>query len=75
MARFVRGQANGATAATIAVEEVNAGVAIVARVDGQVVVVMQPEFDATTGELVRLSSVLNPAKLAAVAGPAQPPAR
>ena len=75
VARFVVGQAKGATAATIAVEEVNAGVALVARVGGQVVVVMQPEFDAATGELVRLSSVLNPAKFGAIAGPDQPPAR
>ena len=73
VARFVAGLARGATAATLAVEEVNAGVAIVLRVAGDVVVVMQPEFDAATGELVRLSSVLNPAKFGAI--PAQPPAR
>jgi hypothetical protein len=37
---------------------------------------MQPEFDATTGELVRLSSVLNPAKFGAIpAARAQPPDR
>ena len=73
VARFVAGQAKGATAATVTVEEVNAGVAIVLRVGGQVVVVMAPEFDAATGELVRLSSVLNPAKFGAI--PPQPPAR
>ena len=67
VARFVAGQAKGAGAATVAIEEVNAGIAIVARVDGQVVVVMAPEFDAVTGELVRLCSVLNPAKFGAVA--------
>ncbi|MDT7744404.1 MAG: hypothetical protein QOE59_3482 [Actinomycetota bacterium] len=76
VARFVAGQAKGATAATVAIEEVNAGVAIVLRVGGAVVVVMAPEFDAATGELVRISSVLNPAKFAAIAGaPAQPPDR
>ena len=67
VARFVAGQAKGAGAATVVIEEVNAGVAIVARVDGRVVVVMAPEFDAVTGELVRLCSVLNPAKFGAVA--------
>jgi RNA polymerase sigma-70 factor (ECF subfamily) len=76
VARFVAGLAKGATAATVEVEEVNAGIGVVLRVGGQVVVVMQPEFDAATGELVRLSSVLNPAKFRAIpAAPAQPPAR
>jgi RNA polymerase sigma factor (sigma-70 family) len=76
VARFVDGLAKGATAATVAVEEVNAGIGVVVRVGGQVVVVMAPEFDAATGELVRLSSVLNPAKFGAIpAAPAQPPAR
>jgi RNA polymerase sigma factor (sigma-70 family) len=76
VARFVAGQAKGATAATVAIEEVNAGVAIVLRVEDRVVVVMAPEFDAATGELVRLSSVLNPAKIRAIPGaPSSPSAR
>jgi hypothetical protein len=76
LARFVAGLAKGAAAATVDVEEVNAGFGVVLRVGGQVVVVMQLDFDAATGELVRLSSVLNPAKLAAISiAPAQPPAR
>jgi RNA polymerase sigma factor (sigma-70 family) len=75
VARFVAGQAKGATAASVAVEEINGGIAIVLRVGGAVVVVMQPEFDATTGELVRLSSVLNPAKFGAIPGGASEPAR
>jgi hypothetical protein len=45
----------------------------VVRAGEQVIVVMTPEFDADTGDLVTLSSVLNPAKVAAM--PAQPPAR
>jgi hypothetical protein len=48
----------------------------VLRVGGRVVVVMTPEFDAATGELVRLCSVLNPAKFGAIPdAPPQPPAR
>jgi RNA polymerase sigma factor (sigma-70 family) len=68
VARLVAGLAKGATAATITVEPVNGGVGVVVRVDGRVVVVMGPQFDPATGELVRLDSVLNPAKLAAFAG-------
>jgi RNA polymerase sigma factor (sigma-70 family) len=73
VARFVAGQARQATAAIITLEEVNAGIGVVVRVGDQVVVVMTPEFDPATGELVLLSSVLNPAKVAGM--PAQPPAR
>jgi RNA polymerase sigma factor (sigma-70 family) len=73
VARFVAGQARQATAARITLEEVNAGIGVVVRVGDQVIVVMIPEFDPATGELVLLSSVLNPAKTAAM--PAQPPAR
>lgn len=73
VARFVAGQARQAAGVTIGVEDVNGGVGIVARAGAQVIVVMTPEFDADTGELVTLSSVLNPAKVTAM--PAQPPAR
>ncbi|HEY2193168.1 MAG TPA: sigma-70 family RNA polymerase sigma factor [Actinomycetospora sp.] len=72
VARFVAGQARQASGVTIAVEQVNAGIGVVARAGEQVLVVMTPEFDPATGELVLLSSVLNPAKMAAM--PAQPPA-
>lgn len=63
VARFSAGLARGATAVTVGVEEVNGGVGIVVRDAERVIVVMAPEFDADTGELVRLLSVLNPAKV------------
>jgi RNA polymerase sigma-70 factor (ECF subfamily) len=63
VARFSAGLARGATAVTVGVEEVNGGVGIVVRDAERVIVVMTPEFDADTGELVRLLSVLNPAKV------------
>lgn len=72
VARFIAGQARAATGVTLDVEEVNAGIGVVARAGEQVILVLQPEFDAATGELVRLSSVLNPAK---VRGVSQRPAR
>jgi RNA polymerase sigma-70 factor (ECF subfamily) len=77
LARFVSGLGRGAVAATITVAEVNGGVGVVVRTAGQVLVVMQPEFDAATGEVVRLSMVLNPAKIRAFPGSVapQPPAR
>ncbi len=76
VARFSTGLARGATAVAIAVEEVNGSVGVVVRDAERVIVVMAPEFDADTGELLRLFFVLNPAKVRAIAGPApQPPAR
>lgn len=73
VARFVAGQARQASGVSIDVEQVNAGVGVVVRAGEQVIVVMTAEFDPATGELVLLSSVLNPVKMAAMT--AQPPAR
>ncbi|MCD2195677.1 sigma-70 family RNA polymerase sigma factor [Actinomycetospora endophytica] len=64
VARFSAGLARGATAVTVGIEEVNGGVGVVVRDAERVIVVMAPEFDADTGELTLLSSVLNPAKIA-----------
>lgn len=63
VARFSAGLARGATAVTVGVEEVNGGVGVVVRDAERVIVVMAAEFDAETGELARLLSVLNPAKI------------
>ena len=80
VARFVAGLARQATAATFEVAEVNGTVAVLVFVAGDgaqrsstrpervLVVVMQAEFDAATGELVRLCAQLNPGKLAAAGG-------
>jgi RNA polymerase sigma factor (sigma-70 family) len=64
VARFSAGLARGATAVTVGLEEVNGGVGVVVRDAERVIVVMAAEFDADTGELTLLSSVLNPAKIA-----------
>lgn len=63
VARLSAGLARGAAAMTIESVEVNGGSGIVVRDAGQVVVVLAPEFDADTGELTLLPSVLNPAKI------------
>ena len=68
VARFVAGMARQATAATLEIAEVNGTVAVLVVVDGVLVVVMQPEFDAASGELVRLSLQVNPGKLVAAGG-------
>lgn len=68
VARFVAGMARQATAAELAIAEVNGTVAVFVLVDGVLVVVMQPEFDAATGELVRLCLQVNPGKLVAAGG-------
>lgn len=65
VARFVAGMARQATAATLEIAQINGTVAVLVVVDGVLVVVMQPEFDAASGELVRLSLQVNPGKLAA----------
>ncbi|MFC5063032.1 sigma-70 family RNA polymerase sigma factor [Actinomycetospora atypica] len=65
VARFVAGMARQATAATLEIAEVNGTVAVLVVVDGALVVVMQPEFDADTGEVVRLCLQVNPGKLTA----------
>jgi RNA polymerase sigma factor (sigma-70 family) len=77
VARFSAGLARGATAVTVALEGINGGVGVVVRDAERVIFVMQADFDAATGELVRLSSVLNPGKITTIPGPAAaaPPAR
>lgn len=67
VAAFLLGLVRKAPAGfTLAIEEVNGGAGLVARVDGAVYVVAAPEFgDSPEGpRLTALSFVLNPAKLA-----------
>ncbi|WP_433798883.1 sigma-70 family RNA polymerase sigma factor [Actinomycetospora sp. CA-084318] len=66
VARFVAGLARQAAAATIEVGPVNGAPGVLVRVDGTLTVVMQADFDADTGWLVRLAAQLNPGKLAVV---------
>ena len=69
VARFSTGLARGATAVTVDLAEVNGGVGMVVRDAERVVAVMTAEFDADSGELTLISSVLNPAKIAGWAAP------
>ncbi|GLZ52085.1 sigma-70 family RNA polymerase sigma factor [Actinomycetospora sp. NBRC 106378] len=66
VARFVAGLARQAAAATIEVGVLNGAPAVLVRVGGALTVVMQADFDADTGQLVRLAAQLSPGKLAGV---------